>query len=107
MAIVPYMVAVLIYYSKVRLVHGKAETVAIAEAKAWKVPVSKDYPEGIKYSLFLVAQDTGEILLGFDNHKPKGHHVHRHGREESHEFSDVDCLVEEFWDLVKKEGFQI
>ena len=48
------MVAALLYYSKVQLLHAKSEAVAIAEAKVWKVPKSKDYPDGIKYSLFLV-----------------------------------------------------
>ena len=101
------MTATLIYHSKVRLLHWKTDAVAIAEAKVWKVPVSKDYREGVKYSLFLVVKETREILIGFDNHKPKGHHLHRHGRQQHYEFTEVDALVDEFWELVKKEGFQI
>lgn len=103
----PYVTATLVYHSKVQLLHKTSEAVAIAEAKVWKVPKSKDYPDGVKYSLFLVLKETGEVIVGFDNHKPKGHHLHRHGREEGHEVQNVDTLVEEFWDLVKEEGFQI
>ena len=76
------MAAVPIYYSKVRLLKKETETVAIAEAKVWKVPKSKDFPEGIKYSLFLVFKESGETIFGFDNHKPKGHHFHWRLREE-------------------------
>lgn len=101
------MAAILHYHSKVQMLHERTDEVAIAEAKVWRVPKSDHFPEGIKYSLFLVMKETGEIVIGFDNHKPKGHHFHRQGKEERYEFKSVDTLVEEFWDLVKKEGFQI
>ncbi len=80
---------------------------AVAEAKVWKVPVTKDFPEGTKYSLFLVWKETGEIVIGFDNHKPKGHHFHQGSSQESYAFTNVDELVDEFWSLVKREGFLI
>lgn len=99
------MGATLIYHSKVRLLHSRTEAVAIAEAKVWKVPKSVHFPEGIKYSLFLALKETGEIVIGFDNHRPKGHHIHKHGKELSYAFSDVDALVEEFWEIVASEGF--
>lgn len=101
------MAATLVYYSKVQLLHEKTEAVAIAEAKVWKIPRCNDYPEGIKYSLFLVLKATGEVIIGLDNHKPKGYHFHKHGKEESYDYKGEDVLVEEFWDLVIKEGFQI
>ena len=105
MATVPYMAATLIYHSKVQLLHKKTEAVAIAEAKVWKVPKSKDYPDGVKYTLFLVLKETGETIIGFDNHKPKGHHFHKGSNEERYNFVSQDALVVEFWDLVKKEEF--
>ena len=46
--------ATLLYHSKALVLHRDTEEVAIAELKVWNVPVSKDYPEGRKFSLFLV-----------------------------------------------------
>ena len=112
MANIPYMKssrnkAALIYQSKVHLIHKKTEEVAIAEIKIWEIPVSHYFPEGIKYSLFLVWKDKGEVILGFDNHKPKGPHIHRDDVEILHIFKGADALVEEFWQLVIEEGFEI
>lgn len=101
------MPAVLVYHSKVQLLHRSVDIVAVAELKVWKVLVSHDYPEGLKYSLFLVLKETGEIVLGFDNHRPKGHHFHQGKRQESFNFISVDHLIDEFWILTKKEGFLI
>ena len=101
------MAATLIYCFRVEVIRDKTGEVAVAEAKVWKVPESKDYPEGIKYSLYLVLKGTGEIVVGYDNHKPKGHHFHKHGKEKSYNFENDAVLVEEFWDLVKEEGFEI
>jgi len=47
---------------------------------------SEKYPAGRKFSLFLVAQ--GEVLVGLDNHKPKGPHLHL-GKDERR-FHDAD-----------------
>jgi len=101
------MPATLIYHSKVQLLHGKTEAVAIAETKVWKVPKSKSYPDGIKYSLFLVLKESGEVIVGLDNHKPKGPHLHRHGKEQEYDYMGQDGVVDEFWDMVKEEGFQL
>jgi hypothetical protein len=35
------------------LVNQNSGELAIAELKIWKIPKSKDYPRGIKFSLFL------------------------------------------------------
>ena len=37
----------------------------IIEMKMWEVPVSKDRPEGLKYSLVYVKR--GERIVGYDN----------------------------------------
>ena len=89
------------------LVHGRSAVVAVAEIKVWDVPRSSHYPEGLKYSLFLVARESGRVIVGFDNHKPKGPHLHHDGKELAYEFLDVEALVEDFWHWVKKEGFTL
>jgi hypothetical protein len=81
--------------------------VAVAELKVWDVPSSPHYPEGLKYSMFLVAKESGRVIVGFDNHKPKGPHLHHDGKELAYEFSDVEALLDDFWHWVKKEGFTL
>ncbi|WP_408033335.1 toxin-antitoxin system TumE family protein [Thermodesulfatator autotrophicus] len=46
----------------------------LIEVKAWKVPVSDYYPEGIKYSLVYIRK--GQRVLAYDNYL--GHGPHRH-----------------------------
>ncbi|MAG08230.1 hypothetical protein CMO89_02055 [Candidatus Woesearchaeota archaeon] len=41
---------------------------------AWEVPVSKFYPEGVKYSLVLICDN--KRVIGFDNYNNEGHHKH-------------------------------
>ena len=77
---------------------------AVAELKIWRVPRSKDYPEGRKFSLFLVA--GGEVLFGFDNHKPKGPHLHLGSRELPYLYRGEASLIADFWDLARKAGFE-
>jgi len=55
--------------------------VGIAEIKVWEVPRSIGYPEARKFSLFFTVD--GDVLVGIDNHRPKGPHVHHHGQERS------------------------
>ncbi|MCM0606985.1 MAG: hypothetical protein KA715_12920 [Xanthomonadaceae bacterium] len=103
----PRRAATLLFHSKVQVIHRASEEVAIAELKIFDVPESPHYPEGRKFSLFLVWRESGEVIVGFDNHKPKGPHLHRNGREEAYEFKDVSQLVEDFWSLVRMEGFLV
>ena len=67
-------------------------------------PRSEQYPVGRKFSLFLVAQ--GEVLVGIDNHKPKGPHVHLGNEERPFPYTDDDHLLKDFWELVRKAGFE-
>jgi hypothetical protein len=70
----------------------------------WQVPPSEEYPSGRKFSLFLVAQ--GEVLVGIDNHKPKGPHLHIEGEERPFHYANDDQLLKDFWELVRKAGFE-
>ena len=101
------MKAHLQYHRKITVAHTKSLETGICELKVWNLKPSSDYPEGIKFSLLLVSRTTGEVLIGIDNHKPKGPHLHHGTKELKYEFIDVERLVEDFWDCVKKEGFEL
>jgi hypothetical protein len=77
---------------------------AVAELKVWSVPKSKDYPEGRKFSLFLVS--AGEVVVGMDNHKPKGPHLHLGDRELPYFFTGIEALIRDFWEFSRKAGFE-
>jgi hypothetical protein len=57
----------------------------------WKVQRSKDFPEGIKYSLAYVKKknDEYERIFGYDNEKGKAHHEHMFGKEKVIEFTGM------------------
>lgn len=99
------MKAELIFHEKRLVSHTKTEELAIVEIKVWKVPSSKDYPSGRKFSLFLVSND--KILAGVDNHKPKGPHRHTGNREVTYDYVNEERLLSDFWSWVKKEGFEL
>ncbi len=86
------------------LIHRKTGTIAIAEIKIWSVPKSKDCPEGRKFSLFLVLE--GAILVGMDNHKPKGPHLHLGNQEVPYLYRDEKTLLRDFWELAGKAGYE-
>jgi hypothetical protein len=70
------------------------------EMVAWRVPVSEDFPQGLKYSFQYMDAD-GDTLLRYDNapyHLDVGRH-HRHtaeGTVTTLEFTGLSALVEEF-----------
>jgi len=74
------------------------------ELKVWEVPRSAEYPVGRKFSLFLVAQ--GKVLIGVDNHKPKGPHLHLGAEQRPFHYMDEGQLLKAFWKLVRKAGFE-
>ena len=47
----------------------------------------------------------GVVLVGLDNHKPKGPHLHNGSREVPYAFTNVEQLVDYFWNLVRKAGY--
>lgn len=103
----PRRSALLLYHSKIQVIHGDSEEVAVAELRVWEVQKTAHYPEGRKFSAFLVWKESGEVILGFDNHKPKGPHLHKHGSEEPYEFEGEAKLIDDFWRMVKMEGFLV
>jgi hypothetical protein len=85
-----------------RLVAGGGR-MGVAELAVWEVPRSSDYPTGRKFRLFFVV--SGHVVVGFDNHKPKGPHLHLEGQEVPYAFTTLEQLIEDFWELVRKAGF--
>jgi hypothetical protein len=78
-----------IFHEKIRTVEG-----VVVELTVWQVIRSAQYPEGFKYSFFAVR--NGVILVGYDNHNPKGHHRHFGGKEEAYDFAGLDKLRVDF-----------
>ena len=67
----------------------------IVETKVWSVGRGdKRYPDGLRYSLYAIHGD--EILVGYDNHYPKGHHRHIAGKEGSYNFTSLENLRNDF-----------
>ena len=70
------------------------------EMVAWQVPVSEDYPQGLKYS-FQYMDAAGDTLLRYDNspyHLDVGRH-HRHppeGEITKLEFAGLSDLIDVF-----------
>jgi hypothetical protein len=77
---------------------------AIAELRIWRFPKTRAYPHGVRYSLFLVS--GGQVIVGYDNHQPKGPHLHIGSQEFPYKYSGVKSLIDDFWDTVRKAGFE-
>jgi hypothetical protein len=80
--------AKLILHDKVILGSG-----VIVEIKIWEV-WSDRYPDGYKYSLYGIY--GGKVLVGYDNHHPKGHHRHIGDVEMEYGFSGPEKLRNDF-----------
>jgi hypothetical protein len=98
------MTARLVFHEKRLVWSSKLNSAGIVELKVWEVPKSEEYPAGRKFSLFLVAK--GAVLVGIDNHRPKGPHLHLGKDEQPFRYADDDQLLKEFWELVRKAGFE-
>jgi hypothetical protein len=70
-----------------------------AEIKIWIVPVSLHHPDGVKYSLVYVV--NGERVIGFDNERGKGDHLHYYDTESPYTFSNVGILLKDFLQKVR------
>ena len=68
----------------------------IIEVKIFKVPASKKNPLGYRFRCFMVDATTGEEIVGYDNHWPKGSHRHLGKKEEPYQFKDMRTLLDDF-----------
>lgn len=68
----------------------------------YEVGVTERFPDGVRYRPFY-ARDR-RVVVGYDNHHPKGHHRHVEGREEPYAFESVERLVSNFLADVQKSG---
>jgi hypothetical protein len=99
--------ATIIYYSKFFIKHDHQDDDAVIEIKVWEVFNDIRYPEGVKYSLFCVDLETNEVIVGLDNHFPKGHHVHIDNQELHYFFEGVEKLVDDFYSLLNARGYTL
>jgi len=67
-------------------------------------PEISTFETGRRFSLFLIVD--GQPLIGIDNHRPKGSHLHLGNEEVTYNYVDDDQLLKDFWDLVRKAGFE-
>ena len=74
---------------------------AIPEMKIWRVPDPVPPTDhGLKYSLFYGF--SGRRLVGFDNERGKGDHMHLGDREFAYVFTSVEQLMADFLTEVRK-----
>lgn len=98
------MKAVEILHQKAVLKHHRDEDrLAIFEIIVWQVKRSSNYPDGIKYRAWL--SEGGRTLFGFDNHRPKGPHLHVHDVEVGYVYRGLDALKADFVAMIEQEGF--
>ena len=79
----------MVLHDKVLLNNG-----VITEIKIWEIADKTHYPDHYKYSLYAVY--NREVLVGYDNHYPKGHHRHIDNKEESYNFTTLENLKNDF-----------
>ena len=72
----------------------------ILDIKVWRVPAP--VPPSIhtyKYSLYYGR--GGQRLVGFDNERGKGDHIHVTGQEKPYSFTSLDILLKDFFAVVR------
>ena len=74
----------------------------ITEVAIWAVPGRRSGPERIRYRLAFVRRGEQIPAVLYDNHHPKGHHRHIEGTEKPYVFVDVDRLITDFTDDVRR-----
>ena len=97
------MKATEILREKLILEHRGGIRLAVFEFVIWRVPVDRAYPEGIKYRAWL--SESGQTIFGFDNHKPKGPHLHVGDREVGYVFRGLQALKKDVIAMIRHEGF--
>lgn len=97
------MKAINILHQKVALKHESGDRLAVFEIVIWQVPRSSDFPDRVKYRAWL--SEAGKTLFGFDNHVPKGPHLHVRDVEVGYVFRGLESLREDIIAMIRKEGF--
>jgi len=92
-----------IFRQKAVLKHEDGTRLAIFEVAIFKIPISEHYPDGIKYRMWL--SERGETIFGFDNHKPKGPHLHIGTEEIGYVFRGITELKADAVAIIRKAGF--
>ena len=72
----------------------------LIEIVAWKIPKSKYYQEGIKYSFAFVHENKRTIA--FDNFNNEGHHKHYLNRKGPYKFKSLEETANQFFTLVEE-----
>ncbi len=72
----------------------------IIEIKVWKVGKGIDKPHGFKYSLAFIS--GGKRVVGYDNAERKGDHKHYGDKESQYIFKDIDKLIKDFFNDVRR-----
>jgi len=80
---------------KRRLITNKGSLIEIV---AWKVPKSKGYPEGVKYSFAFIYKE--KRIIAFDNFNNEGHHRHYFDKKEMCKFKSLEETANKFFNLV-------
>jgi len=65
------------------------------EMVVWRVPAPVP-PSGHGYKYRLVYVVEGRRVIGFDNERGKGDHIHRGEQQLPYEFAGVDQLIDDF-----------
>ncbi len=74
---------------------------AIVQLIVWKVPVPvPSTTHGLKYRLVYAC--NGQRIVGFDNERGKGDHMHLDGQELPYQFTSLEQLIEDFISEVDK-----
>ena len=67
----------------------------LVEMVVWRLPHPvPPSPHAFKYRLVYVV--NGQRVIGFDNERGKGDHMHIGTKEFPHQFVDVDRLIDDF-----------
>lgn len=82
---------------KRRIVTEKGNLIEIV---AWRVPKSKFYTQGIKYSFTFIHEN--KRLIAFDNYNNEGHHKHYNNTKETNRFQGLEETFNQFIKLVEE-----
>ena len=63
--------------------------------KIWELPSTKRGHQRVRYRLGLISP-SGERVVGYDNHHPKGDHRHYMGREAEYGYKNPEVLIRDF-----------